>query len=114
MISWLIIVVLVIVGVFVLKINHFRHRMWVVLLILFALFLYVSITVVNSKNDLKFDSTEGFVNSAKIYFGWLGNGFQNMKILVGNAIKMDWTSSNESMLDKKNTSLKSNPNVNTK
>ncbi len=114
MIGWLIIVILVVVGIIILKMNHFKHRVWIVLLILLALFLYLSITVVYNKYDLELNSTKGVFSAVKIYFGWLSNGFQNMKALVGNAIKMDWTSSNDSILDKKNISLKSNPNVNTR
>lgn len=114
MISWLIIGIMVVLGIIVLKTNHFRHRFWIFFLILMAIFLYVSITVVHSKYNLDFTTFEGLSNSVKVYLGWLGNGFQNMKNLVGNAIKMDWTSSNESLLDKTNSSLKNNPNVNTK
>lgn len=119
MISWLVIAILVILAIFILKMNHMKHRLWVILIVLFVLFLYVSITLVNNKYDLDFSSTEGIVNSVKIYFGWLGNGFRNMESLVGNAIKMDWASSNESMLDTKNisktsNSLNSNPNVRTR
>ena len=113
MISWIIIVILVIVGMYVLKINHFKHRFWIIFLIFLAIFLYVSITVVHSKYDLDFKTFDGLSKSVKIYLGWLGNGFQNMKVLAGNAIKMDWTSSNQTLLGKTNTSLKSNPNVNT-
>ncbi|MDD5192242.1 MAG: hypothetical protein PHH54_05890 [Candidatus Nanoarchaeia archaeon] len=108
MVSWLIIGILVVLVFLVLNLGHMKHRVWVFLIVLLVLFLYISISVVYHKYDLSFDSTEGAVDSAKIYLGWLGNGFSNMKTLVGNAVKMDWTTSNESSPAKTNSSSKSN------
>jgi len=105
MISWIIIAILVLVAFFILKTDHFKHRMWIVLLVFLALFLYISITLVTTKNDLNFNSTEGALNSAKIYLGWLANGFQNLKAITGNVIKMDWTSTDKAFFNK--TSVKS-------
>ncbi|MDP3026212.1 MAG: hypothetical protein Q8N63_00775 [Nanoarchaeota archaeon] len=107
MLNWIIIFVLVMLGIYVLKLNHLRHRFWIFFLIFLAVFLYVSITVVHNKYDLDFTTFDGLSKSTKVYLGWLGNGFENMKALTGNAIKMDWTSSsNESLLDKANLSIK--------
>ena len=107
MLNWIIIFVLVMAGIYVLKISHIRHRFWIFFLIFLAIFLYVSLTVVNSKYDLDFTTFDGLSKSIKVYLGWLGNGFQNMKVLTGYAIKMDWTSSsNKSLLDKTNSSIK--------
>ena len=105
MINWLIIAILIVLGVIVLKANHFRHRFWIFFLIFIAIFLYISITAVHSKYNLDFTTFEGLSNSIRVYLGWLGNGFQNMKALVGNAIKMDWTSNNKSLFDKTNKSI---------
>ena len=99
MISWLIIGILVISAVIALKMNHLRHRVWIIMVIIFALFIYTSIAVVYSQNQLEVNSTEGFMNSAKIYFGWLGNGFQNVRSLTGNAVKMDWKATNGTLLN---------------
>jgi len=101
MISWIIIGIIVVLAILVLKMNHFKHRTWVIIIILLALFLYISITVVNNKNDLKFNSTEGVFSSIKVYFGWLANGFQNLKVITGNALRLDWTSTNKTFFDKK-------------
>jgi uncharacterized membrane protein YjdF len=107
MLNWIIIFVLVMAGIYVLKLNHLRHRFWIFFLIFLAIFLYVSIVIVNSKYDLNFTTFDGLSNSIKVYLGWLGNGFHNMGVLAGNAIKMDWTSSsNKSLLDKTNSSIK--------
>lgn len=100
MISLIIIIVLVLVAIVLLKTNHFRHRMWIFLLILLTLFLYVSLTLVKNQNDLSFNSTEGVFNSIKVYIGWLANGFQNLKSITGNAIGMDWTSTDKTFFNK--------------
>lgn len=105
MISWVVIGILILIAFILLKTNHFKHRAWIILIVVLALFLYVSITLVNTNHDLNVNSTEGFFNSVKIYSGWLANGFKNLKSITGNAVKMDWTSADETFFNK--TSVKS-------
>ena len=102
MISWLIIIVLVVIGIFTIKMNHLRHKFFIVLVVLLALFFYASITFVASKNNIKLDTYEGFSKAIQIYGGWLVNLFGNFKSLTGNAVKMDWSSTNAS-ISKDNT-----------
>ncbi len=100
MISWIVIVILVIVGIFAIKMNHLRHRIFIILLILLALFLYTSIAVITNQNNLEINNVEGVFQLTKVYTGWLANGFENLKTMTGNIIKMDWTSTNASFFDK--------------
>jgi len=100
MISWIIIIVLLIVGITAIKINHLKHRFFIIMFVLIALFLYTSITFLTEKNDLNVDNSEGVLNILKVYNGWLANGFKNFKIIAGNVIKMDWTSTNASFFEK--------------
>ncbi len=95
----MVISVLVIAAVLALKMNHLRHRIWILLLVFLALFLYTSATIVYSENNLKFDTMDGIFSSVKIYIGWLGNGFQNLKVLSGKAVDLDWTNSNETFVN---------------
>jgi|APSaa5957512576_1039674.scaffolds.fasta_scaffold87412_2 hypothetical protein len=97
MINVLIIVVLVIVAVALIKMNHLKHKVTIMLVLLFALFLYSSFTVINKTNELDLTSVDGLAGAFKVYLAWLGNGFGNLKVLTGNAMKMDWISSNESL-----------------
>jgi len=99
MISWIIVVVLLVIGIFAIRMNHFRHKIFIVGLLLFALFLYGSLVVVSSLNDFDLKTSEGIMDAGKLYFGWLGNGFKNLKTITGNAIGMDWTSTNGSFFD---------------
>jgi len=100
MLNWIIIVILVIVGLSAIKMSHLRHRVFIISLVLLALFLYASIFFISSKNDLDLDSTEGVTDALKVYVGWLANGFQNFKTITGNMIKMDWSSTNGTFLNK--------------
>ena len=103
MISWIVIVVLLVIAFFVLRFNHLKHRFWLIMLVLFALFLYTTISIVNNANNFDLTTASGFFDASKVYLGWLGSGFQNLKVLSGNAVKMDWTKTNGSFLDKKDT-----------
>lgn len=100
-ISWAVIVILVIVGIFAIKLNHLRHRIFILLLILLALFLYVSVNYISVEHDLNLKSSEGVFSAIRIYSGWLANGFQNLKDLTGKIIKMDWTSTEGSFFEDK-------------
>ena len=100
MISWIVIAILIVVGIIALKLNHLRHRMFILGLIIFALFLYTSMNVIAEKNNLDFKSSDGIIDAIKLYVGWLANGFDNMRSLVGNIVKMDWSSVNGTFFDK--------------
>lgn len=107
MISWVVIVLLVLVGIFALRINHLRHKIFIIFFLLFVLFLYVTITIVNAQNKLDLTTTSGFLGSMKVYGGWLANGFNNIRFLSGNVVKMDWTSTNASLIqDQDNSTLR--------
>ena len=100
MISMVVVAVLVVIAVVLIKMNHFRHKVTIIVVLLFALFLYSTVTIVNKANEFDLTSTEGFFGAFKVYTGWLGNGFSNLKTLTGNAVKMDWSSTNGTFFSK--------------
>ncbi len=114
MINWFIIIILVIAGIFAIKMNHLRHRVFIIALILVALFFYLTVTFVAARNNVNMNSYDGFINGIKVYGGWLANGFQNIKAITGNAMKMDWKSTNATFFSKnsKNTNSKSSSSSN--
>ncbi|MFA7707607.1 MAG: hypothetical protein WCX73_01535 [Candidatus Pacearchaeota archaeon] len=99
MVNWIIIILLIVIGLYVVKFDHFKHKIWMVFLIFLAVFLVLSFSLVGSKYELRFNNFNEISNSGKIYLGWLANGFQNLKSIAGNAIKLDWTSTNNSLLN---------------
>lgn len=94
MMSGLVIGILIIVAILAIKIDHIKHRFFIIILVLLALFLYTSMTMVSKQNNLDFSTSDGFFAASKVYMGWLANGFGNLKTLTGKAIRMDWISSN--------------------
>tara|TARA_Y100000310_G_C20378255_1_gene666806 strand:- start:64 stop:387 length:324 start_codon:yes stop_codon:yes gene_type:complete len=100
MIGIIVIGILIVMTIILIKMNHFRHKIMIIALLVFILFLYSSISIVNKANEFDLKTTEGFFSAIKVYTGWLGNGFQNLKTITGNMIKMDWTSTNGTFLSK--------------
>jgi hypothetical protein len=94
MISWIVIAVLVVFGIAAIKMNHLRHKTFIIVLILLALFLYSTMYLVHIQNDLDLDSAEGVYHAGQVYFGWLANAFSNLKSITGSAVKMNWNSVN--------------------
>jgi len=111
MINWIIIIILIVVGILAVKMNHLKHRAFIIAIILMALFFYLTLTFVTSKNNVNLSTYDGFINGMKIYGGWLANGFGNLKEITGNAINMDWTGTNSSFFDKKSSSNSKFPQV---
>jgi hypothetical protein len=97
MVSWIIIGILVILAFFVVKMRHVKHKFTLVFIIILALFFYFSFSLVSKHYNLDFSSTNGFSKSLKVYFGWLANGFHNLKDITGNVVNMDWKSANGSI-----------------
>jgi hypothetical protein len=82
---------------FVAKFNHFRHfkeKFLIILLILFFLFIIVTFINVAHKNSIEVNSFGNFFTSLQLYFSWLGHVLGNIGTLTGNAVRMDWMSSN--------------------
>ena len=99
MISWIVVVVLIVVGIFAIKLNHLKHRFFIILLVLLALLLYSSMNLVTNENDVDLTSVDGIFSAVKVYTGWLANGVSNVKDLTGRAIDQDWTNSNATFFE---------------
>jgi len=99
MISWIVIVILIVVGVFSIKLNHLKHRFFIIGLVVLALFLYSTMSLVTTKNDIELNSVDGIFSAVKVYTGWLANGFNNVRQITGNAINQDWSNSNASFFN---------------
>jgi len=94
MITWILIGLFVVAALIFIKMSHYRHRIFVVTIVIVALFLYVSVAYVASKNNMDFSTYDGLIKSVKIYGGWLFNLVGNFRSLTGSAVRLDWTSTN--------------------
>ncbi len=94
---WIIIVALVIVAFLLLRMYHLKHKITLLLVVLFLLFLYISVSSVFSKYNVDLKSASGIERGAKIYFAWLGGAFGNMKDITANVARMDWKFENKTL-----------------
>jgi energy-coupling factor transporter transmembrane protein EcfT len=99
MISWIVIIILIVIGIFAIKLNHIKHRLFIISLVLLALFLYSTMYLVTTQNEADLTSIDGILSTVKVYTGWLANGFNNFKEITGNVIDMDWVNSNSSFFE---------------
>ena len=91
--NWVIILIAV-VAVFVVSkaihFKHFKHKVCAIALILLLLFIFSTFTAVIKSNSIDLKTASGVISAGKIYFSWLGQAFGNLRVLTGNAIRMDW------------------------
>jgi len=99
-VSLVIIAIVFVFGLILIKMNHFRHKITIIALLFLALFIYSTAALVNNTHDFDLTTTEGLFYAVKVYTGWLGNGFQNLRVITANAVKMDWSSTNGSFFSK--------------
>jgi len=90
MLNWVIIAVLILLIFTFLRFKHLKHKIFAILIILFVLFFYLSASRIISESNIDLASFDGIVKAVKIYFAWLVNAFENLRTVVGNAVKMDW------------------------
>lgn len=88
--TWIIILLAILGIVFIAKLSHLKHKISISFAILFLLFIYLSFVKVLNSNELDVNSAGEFFSATKLYFSWLGHAFSNIKVLTGNAIRMDW------------------------
>jgi len=91
--GWLIILLGILALFVVIKMIPFsslKYKVLSVLAILLLLFLYSTYGTVITSNHLDMKTPSGVFSSMKLYFSWMGHILGNMKIIVGNAVKMDW------------------------
>lgn len=82
-------IILLVIGIFLLKARHRRHKQSIFLWVVLAFFIATFILSVIGKNfDLM--SFSGIKMATMNYFSWLLNAFENVRTITTNAIRMDW------------------------
>ena len=92
MIGWILLILFVVVLVVILKINigDFKYKTYFFLVLFFlVLFIFTFVKVVNA-NSVDLNSASGVFSGVKLYFIWLGHAFDNVQVLTGNAVRMNW------------------------
>jgi predicted ferric reductase len=87
----LILVLVLIIAIWlIIEFKRFRHKILAVFLILLILFTYFSFAGVIKDKNLDLKTFNGMKEAGKLYFIWLGNAFNNVKVVTSNAINMSW------------------------
>lgn len=77
--------------------KRLRHKIFAIFLIGLILFTYVSFSVVIKNHNIDFKSVDGWLSAGGLYFGWIFSAFDNAKYLTAQAVKLDWSSANETV-----------------
>ena len=97
MVQWILIGLVILAVIVVSKLIHFKHlkhRLTAIALILLLFFAYTSLYGVIKSNAIDVKTPSGIFQAAKLYFSWLSFVFDNMKVVTGNVIQMDWAPGN--------------------
>jgi len=90
LILWIIGGVLIVLIFAFVKIRYLKHKIsWIFILIL-IFFIYGTFMASIIGKDINFNTYEGVQSSIKLYLSWLGNAFENAKVVTGNAVKLNW------------------------
>ncbi len=94
--NWVIIGMCVLIGLFLLKMEHHTRKIKVISVIIIGFILYFSIVGMFTSEQVDLSSSRGVVNAVYLYFGWIGQTATNLwdigtntVDLVGNAIKIN-------------------------
>lgn len=101
MFNWFIIIVIVLVIIVLSKISHLkhtRHKLFLLVFIFLLAFFAISFYLVCRYNNIDMTTVNGFTAGMKVYGGWLSNSYQNIAVLTGYAIGMDWKANNASVI----------------
>lgn len=72
------------------KFRGFQQKFLTVFLIVLILFSFFSFYLAFNGKNITIKSVSDVEKLGKLYFSWLGNVFNNIKILTTQAIKMRW------------------------
>lgn len=97
--NWLIIIIVIAAILLVLKLDHIRRKLFVILILVLLLLAYLTFHFATVDQELDYKSPSGIIDIGKIYFSWLGQAFVNLKTITVNAIKMDWVPENRTTDD---------------
>jgi uncharacterized membrane protein len=95
MVNVTLILVLVLIAAIwlIIEFKRFRHKILAVFLVMLILFTYFSFSSVIKKEGIDLKTPSGLKEAGKIYILWLGNAFNNVKVITANAINLSWVPS---------------------
>jgi energy-coupling factor transporter transmembrane protein EcfT len=89
-----VIIIAILLTYFIFKAKHVHNKFYLTSIIVLLIFFFISASIVISTNNIDVTSIDGMVTASKAYFRWVGNVIGNSRTIVGDAIRMDWSSAN--------------------
>jgi len=100
------VLIVFILAIFMLvKLKYIKHKLIWIALIGFAVILYIGFLASTTGQNIDLATPEGAKVAVKLYLGWMGQSFDNLRVLTSHAIKLDWIPENDSLtnpLDRSN------------
>lgn len=88
--QWIVIVGIILIIFLLVKLRYIKHKLsWVLILSLVLLF-YIGFLASTAGQDIDLSTFEGSQKGLKLYFAWMGQSFNNLKTLTGQATNLDW------------------------
>jgi len=97
MLIWVWIAVILIIIAILFKFKEIRHKIGLLIIALFLIFLLISVSQVYSQNEVDLTSFDGVVYAGKVYFSWLGSTFKTAVHVSNYAIHQDWGMKNKTL-----------------
>ena len=98
MINWLIIGVLVLAGLYIIKLQHFGKKVKLIVVVIILTLIYLSATTLLSLNNIELNSVQGVGKATYLYFIWIKDTSVSLwhtggevVTIIGNAIKLNQT-----------------------
>jgi len=97
MINWILIIILVLAGFIAIRFlfsRHAKHRL-VMSVMLIAILLFIStFYFVSNSNNIDVTTLSGLGQGAQVYGSWILHSFDNVRVLTGAAVGLDWKDTN--------------------
>ncbi|NMB66778.1 hypothetical protein GYA25_01835 [Candidatus Woesearchaeota archaeon] len=87
-------IALVVLVLILFEVKKTKHKVLLILVLGFILFGYFSFVMVFKNKPISIKNLSDVDNLLNLYFSWLGQVFNNIKIITGQITKMDWSSNN--------------------
>jgi len=76
-----------------------KHKLILILILGFILFGYFSFVMVFKGNPISIKSLSDIDKILNLYFSWLGQVFNNVKVITGQIIKLNWASNSTTLIN---------------
>jgi hypothetical protein len=70
--------------------KHMKHKLMLIMAIFVVIILGIGYFAAVAGKGIDFNTVDGMTTAGKLYVGWLANSFNNMGVLTGNAVALDW------------------------